>query len=48
MTTAEALVTGEDQGALGTGADELKEQLGTGAIDGQIADLVHDQQAGTI
>src|SRR5882672_11353931 len=44
---AEALVAGEDHGAaLVAAADELKEQVGPVAIDGQIADLVHDEQAG--
>ena len=44
---AEALVGGEDHRAtLVAPADELKEQIGAGAVDGQVADLVDDQQPG--
>src|SRR5438093_12485496 len=44
---AEALVAGEDHGAaLIAAADELKEEVGAGAIDGQVADHVNDEQAG--
>src|SRR5437867_6514345 len=42
---AEALVAREDHRApLVAAADELEEEVGAGAIDGQVADLVHDQQ----
>src|ERR1044071_9962164 len=45
--TAEALVAGQDHGAtLVAAADELKEQVRPLPINGQIADLVHDEQAG--
>src|SRR2546426_4824653 len=44
---AEALVAGQDHGAaLVAAADELKEQVGAVAVDGQVADLVHDERAG--
>src|SRR5262249_60583266 len=44
---AKALIAGEDHGAaLVAAADELKEEVGPGAIDGQVADLVDDKQAG--
>ena len=43
---AEALVGGEDYWSLlVTPADELEEQVRTGLVDGQITDLVDDQQA---
>src|SRR5207249_8166870 len=42
---AEALVARKDHRApLVAAADELEEQVGAGAIDRQVADLVHDQQ----
>src|SRR3989441_6817226 len=42
----EALVAGEDHRApLVAPADELKEEIGAGPIDGQVADLVDDEQA---
>lgn len=45
MTAAEALVAGEDHGAaLIAAADELKEEVGPGPVDGQVADLVNDEQ----
>ena len=44
---AEALVGGEDHGAfLIAPADELEEQVGAGLVDGEIADLINDQQSG--
>jgi hypothetical protein len=46
---AEALVAGEDhRAALVPAADELEEEVGAGAIDRQVADLVDDQQPGTV
>src|SRR5262249_21130327 len=42
-----ALVTGQDHGAaLVAAADELEEQVGALAVDGQITNLIHDEQAG--
>ena len=44
---AEALVGGEDHGAfLIAPADELEEQVGAGLVDGEIANLIDDQQSG--
>src|SRR5262249_7974437 len=44
---AEALVAGQDHGAaLVAAADELEEQVGALAVDGQVADLVDDEQPG--
>ena len=44
---AEALVAGEDHGAaLVAAADELEEEVGAGAVDREVADLVDDEQAG--
>src|SRR5712691_10566323 len=43
----EALVAGQDhRAALVAPADELEEQIGPGAVDGQVADLVDDEQPG--
>src|SRR5207247_1414922 len=42
----EALIAGEDHRApLVAPADELKEEIGAGAVDGQVADLGEDEQA---
>ncbi|PYN95085.1 MAG: hypothetical protein DMD89_20190 [Candidatus Rokuibacteriota bacterium] len=44
--TAEALVAGQDhRPALVAAADELEEEIGAGAVDREIADLVDDEQA---
>src|SRR5262245_25556819 len=44
---AEALVAGQDhRAALVAATDELEEQVGAWTVDGQIADLVHDEQTG--
>ena len=44
---AEAAVRGQDQGPLFVAPrDELKEQMGTVTVDGDVADLVDDQQFG--
>ena len=45
----EALVTGEDDGpALVATGDELEEEVGTLAVDGDIADLVDDEQTAVV
>src|SRR5712664_4085098 len=42
----EALITGQDhRPPLVAAADELKEEIGAGAVDRQVADLVDDEQA---
>src|SRR6188472_4559750 len=44
--TPEALVAGENHGsALVPPTNQLEEEIGTGPVDGQVADLVDDQQA---
>src|SRR5690242_9624650 len=44
---AEALVAGQDHRAtLVAPADELEEEIGSGAVDGQVADLVDDEEPG--
>src|SRR5262245_42565644 len=43
----EALIAGEDHGAaLVAAADQLEEQVGALAVDGQVADLIDDEQPG--